>query len=230
MLIFPKPKTIEDIALKQKSFIKDKSIIELRKAVKIVIIDDNEFAPLTNLKNNDFDVTLKDDISSIQEIENFDIILCDIEGVGLALNKESQGAHVLKLINQNYPYKIPVAYTANTRGNNFAKAEEYSYKSLRKDSHTDDWIDLLDTCIQQLINPVFAWKRARERLYQMDVTPYHVMLLEDAYVSALEGNLEQFGQSIEKVSNKIDLKSDARSIVNSLIASTIFKVLENINA
>ena len=58
------------------------NISELRKYVSILIIDDNNFSPEKFLIANGYQVQHKTDIETIKDVEPYDIILCDIAGVG----------------------------------------------------------------------------------------------------------------------------------------------------
>jgi hypothetical protein len=87
---FGKPLGIKDLnipGLKLKS-------IE-RKQVPILIIDDEEFEYLDHIKTHRFDVEYFEDIQSIESAENYEIILCDIQGVGKKFKSKFEGAHVI---------------------------------------------------------------------------------------------------------------------------------------
>ncbi len=65
-------------------FYKEEDILKLRKKFEILFIDDEEIAYLENLKSNGFNVTYKTNITDIKDVSAYDIIMCDINGVGEA--------------------------------------------------------------------------------------------------------------------------------------------------
>lgn len=65
--------------------LKDEDLLKLRRQFEILFIDDDEIAYLDNLKNNGFNVTYKPDITDIKDVAAYNIIMCDINGVGKEL-------------------------------------------------------------------------------------------------------------------------------------------------
>lgn len=60
----------------------------LRRNANILIIDDNTFFAENYLLANGFCIQHKKDIDTIADVEPYDIILCDISGVGKNLGYE----------------------------------------------------------------------------------------------------------------------------------------------
>ena len=85
---------------------------ELRKHVSILVIDDNEFATEAYLKANGYQIHHKQDIETIKDVEPYDIILCDIAGVGKKLGYQKEGAFIIREIHANYPNKRIIALTS----------------------------------------------------------------------------------------------------------------------
>ena len=66
---------------------------------------------LKYLKNQlGYDITTKEDLSNLRDAEGYDIIICDIDGVGLKLGGNN-GIWLLNEINKEYPDKILVLYS-----------------------------------------------------------------------------------------------------------------------
>ncbi|MGN0402458.1 MAG: hypothetical protein ACI4HQ_09410, partial [Acetatifactor sp.] len=74
---------IEDLKLNES--VKDEKILDLRKRIDILVIDDEEFTPSIFLSNNNFRLTYKKDIDNVKDVSEYPIILCDIRGVGKQL-------------------------------------------------------------------------------------------------------------------------------------------------
>ena len=140
-------------------------LCDLRKSIEILVIDDEEFKPERNLRNLDFNLTVFKDISRVEQVKNYDIILCDVNGVGLELSDLTQGAFLIDEIKKNYKSKIVISYTAGSQSSELVfLARQYSDGDIRKDAPIEDWRNLLDDFIENLSNPIYQWKRERLQL------------------------------------------------------------------
>jgi hypothetical protein len=187
------------------------------------VIDDEPFTPQNTLKNNGYDIHVLGDIKTLIEIQNYNIILCDLQGVGKHLNERSQGAYLIDEIKRNHPEKFVIAYTGGAVDDAVTiKANESADYFLRKDADIEEWRDKLDGIIEFLSNPVEVWRRQRFALVDNNVSTIDIMKLEDAFVRSIDNrNQSQFVQ----ISRKSSVGKDARAIAQSLIASGIFKIL-----
>ncbi len=71
--------------LNEKSIAKNYNIQELRHRVRILLIDDENFILEEPLKRQGFNITYKKDIDVLTDVEPYQIVLCDIRGVGKTL-------------------------------------------------------------------------------------------------------------------------------------------------
>lgn len=191
--------------------------------IPILIIDDNEFEYIEHLKNHRFDITYFDDIPSIESTKEYEIILCDINGVGKKFQSKYEGAHVISEIHKKYPFKTIIAYTGHTHDptfNRFFRLADYTYK---KDIDGDEWVEKLDQAIEITTNPQKKWIKLRDYLIKNNVSLFEIVKLENEYVKdILEGkNLSNFP------SNKLkkEINPDVRAVLQSFTASVIFKLL-----
>jgi len=113
---FGKPKSIKDLDIPT---LKLKTIDRIN--IPILVIDDNEFEYLDHLKTHRFDLTYFDDIQSIESAKEYEIILCDINGVGKRFESKYEGAHVIAELHKKYPFKTIIAYTGYTHDPTFNK-------------------------------------------------------------------------------------------------------------
>ena len=197
-------------------------IIEVRPKFQIVVVDDKTFTPQANLMRNKYDITHIQDISSINAIENYPIVLCDLLGVGVSLSPTLQGAHIIAEIKKSYPEKIVVAYTGGGYSDIYEAGVSIADHHLKKDANIEEWCDLLDTAISELSNPAIVWRKTRHRLLDADVTPYQLALLEDTFVRNVLKGREELELKLTEQANKLNLVGHAQSIINSLLASAIF--------
>lgn len=158
----------------------------LRKNMNILVIDDEELNVSQGLKDSNFSIYHKQDIENIKDVEPYEIVLCDIRGVGTRFSEEFGGAFLIKEIKKNYPNKHVIAYTASqydaTYNTYLAKADHV----VPKGTSLEDWISILDDEIDKIVNPVHQWKLIREKLLNNGVTTIETARLESEYVRSFK--------------------------------------------
>jgi hypothetical protein len=201
------------------------NVSTLRSSVPIAVIDDEKFAPEDNLRNSGYKIVQLGDIKRIDDVREYSIVLCDLMGVGRYFDDQSQGASIIQEIRNRYPTIVVVAYTGASLGSAPARAAKQSAdKVIKKDLDMSEWKDTLDELAKRAVNPHFVWARTRERMVQADVDTKTILILEDAYVrSVLSG--DKTAGLLSKVTSGATIGADARSIVQNLIASAIFKLI-----
>ena len=95
--------------------LKKPPLSELKKRIAIIIIDDEEFPYLDTLKKHEYNISQKPDISDLRDVEAYQIILCDIRGVGKFLTSEFGGAYLIKQLKEKYPEKTIIAEVCPVR-------------------------------------------------------------------------------------------------------------------
>ena len=162
------------------------NIGRLRQHVRILIIDDNEFMAEKYLKNNGYQIDHKYDIDTIKDVEPYEIIMCDISGVGKKLGFEKEGAFIIREIHENYPSKVIIAYTSYTYNADYNQFFALADSVVAKDIPIDDWIGILDEQVRNAINPIQQWKRIRNYLFDNDVSTITIAQIEDKYVKSIK--------------------------------------------
>lgn len=196
---------------------------ERRALVPIAVIDDETFTPEQNLRALSYDIRALGDIKSLDEVGPYNIILCDLQGVGRHMSLRGQGAFIIDELKRNHPEKFVIAYTGGSPDDAITlKAQEVADTFITKDADIDEWRDKLDSVISFLSDPVRVWKRQRIALIDADVPTLDILKLEDAFVRSIKIGSDYGFRSF--VSNSV-LRADARAIAQSLIASGIFKLL-----
>jgi len=220
MCIFKKLE-IQDI--KHTQVLKEHDIKELRKKVTILIIDDNRPDVIDILKTHKFDVEYKADITSINDVAAYDIILCDIRGVGKEFKSNKEGAYLIKEIKINYPSKIVITYTASTYDPTYNEYINLADDIIMKGVESDEWVKTIDDQIQKSINPIVQWEKVREKLLDEDVRISLVCKLEDQYVKAI--NSRNF-ESLKKLCEKVDYNEDIKKILSTLLTSLLVRLIK----
>lgn len=200
------------------------SNMEMRKNASILVIDDNDFSPETYLKKNGYQIHHKTDIETIKDVEPYDIILCDISGVGKKLGYTKEGAFIIREIHSNYPSKRIIAYTAYTYNPEYNQFFSMADFVAPKDFALDDWINVLDDQIKQAIDPVCQWKKIFNYLVECDISTLTITKIEDKYVSAIQKkNFDGLKKYIEGKDPK--LSSFVSDFLSSLCAKLILSSL-----
>jgi hypothetical protein len=197
----------------------DISFSALKKQTEILIIDDEEFSYLDALKKHEYNLTQKSDLTDLRDAEAYQIILCDIRGVGKFLESDFGGAYLIKQLKEKYPEKTIIAYTANDYNAKFQQYLNFADDIVPKGAFAlEDWTSLLDKLLKEYVNPVKIWERTRKTLIDAGVSTIDIAKFESDYVSAIKkGKFESFKKIYEKRSNK-----------GSDIMLSLFKILPSI--
>lgn len=208
--------------LNGESILKEESLTKLKKLTSILVIDDKEFSYLGALKKYEFNLVQKYDLTLLTDAEAFDIILCDIRGVGKFLESPYDGANLIKELKLKYPSKTIIAYTANDYDAGFQKYLNYADKVIPKGSFAiEDWVALLTQVLMESADPVQQWKKTRQALSEAGVSTVDIAKYESQYVKAVKaGSFE----SIEKL--YADSKKYGSNIMMDLLSSVVAKVIK----
>lgn len=211
--------TLED--LKTIENVKEQNILNLRKMIDILVIDDEEFAPGTFLEKNNFRLTYKKDIDNVRDVSEYPIIMCDIRGVGKGISESYEGAYLIKEIKTSYPAKRVIAYTASQYDASYNKYLNYSDELLTKGLALEDWVSILDSQIHKSVDPIFQWSNLRSQLLNKGTSTIDVAKLESAFVESCK---RKDFSVLEKNTNK--LNSDLRGIILEFLSSTTVKLIK----
>lgn len=173
--------------LKGMSVIKGVTLTDLKKKFEILIIDDNDFPFLDILRKHEYNITQKYDLTELKDASDYQIILCDIRGVGKFLRSEYEGAYLIKQLKQKYPKKTIIAYTANDYDANFKEYLDYADDTVPKGTYgVEEWTSLLDRLLTDVIDPVKLWEQTRDALLKAGIPTIEVAKYESKYVKAVK--------------------------------------------
>lgn len=171
--------------------LKETNLSMLKRNTDILVIDDDEFAYSEALKHNEFRMTHRTDIQSLTDVAGYDMILCDIRGVGKIFQSDYEGAYLVKQLKEKYPNKIVVSYTADSYNPKYEDYLKYADAIVPKGTTLEDWDALLSQLIRDLANPVKQWKKTRKALFDANVATILVAKYENQFVKAVQkGNFE----------------------------------------
>ena len=198
--------------------------LSARSKIPVLIIDDDEFTYLNELRNEKFNITSIKDIEDYNAVEAYPVVICDIKGVGHKFNKEKEGAYVVREMKKRYPFKQFAVYSAGADYKVESMYDLEGIKRIKKDVDMDMWCSYIDEMIRLASDPIEIWKTIRNFLLNKDVPIKDVMLLEDNYVD-IYINRPQEMCGFPNSKKYPSLEADVRSVVQSMVAGGLLKLL-----
>lgn len=213
-------KEIEE--LRSTNLLHEDNTRNLRRRFEILVIDDEEFVQKDNLSSHQFNITLKKDIDTINDVMAYDIILCDIRGVGNVYNSEYEGAYLIKEIKKTFPSKIVIAYTASNYDPSYNTYLELADDVRKKGTLSEDWVEALDNAIKVGLDPIEQWKRVRKELLDNNVSIGKVKKLEDRYVRSVQ---KKDFVSFQQLTETGSYGDKVLRVLNGLLNSPLVKLI-----
>jgi hypothetical protein len=207
---------------------RNRSAHEKRQLIKIAVVDDNIFAPHRNLENLGYKIDFLGDISVVEKLRPYHIVLCDLQGVGTALDSRKQGAFLIREIKKNFPEKYVIAYTGGGLNQTITREAAFDADQLlKKDVDIDEWSEVLDKIILKLLNPYAVWQRQRVALVEREVDTLTMLKLESAFVASLDKKQHGARSTFEGFVNSDEVKGDLRAIMQGLISSGLYALISS---
>lgn len=206
--------------LNEKSIAKNYNIQELRHRVRILLIDDENFILEEPLKRQGFNITYKKDIDVLTDVEPYQIVLCDIRGVGKTFKSNKEGAYLIKEMKKIYPTIQVIAYTGSSYDPSYNDYLKCADDVVEKGNSIEYWVSCLDEQIKTSVDPRMQWDRIRSYLLEEGIKTIVVAKLESRYV---EGILTRNQKTLEELTNGV---ADQRAkILSNILTSNLIKLL-----
>lgn len=224
MYPFKKGLTIHALAKNSPTKLKEivKSFAEYRKKFKILIIDDNKIQIAETLKALEYVVSEELDIKSTAEVDRYDLILCDKNGVGKLLGASSEGVFLAKKIKERYPFKPVILYSSAPFSLDDFEAIRCLDDVISDAPDVDTFSSYVDDQIKKLLDPVAQWQKLHVELAKKGLSAREIAMLESEYVAQVSGE-KKF------VIPKRIIKNEAYALVRELLisftAQSIFSLL-----
>jgi hypothetical protein len=199
----------------------DINIGKLRSQTKICVIDDEIFPKKNMLMQHEFQIKEIGDIRDINAVQAYQIILCDIKGVGKAFGSDFEGGHIIEEINLYFPNKVIIAYTGERLDPTYNRFFQIADQSIKKDASDDQWRNVIDGTIKLVYSPIEQWKKTRRRLLELDISSKDLVKVEDLYVQSYltRSDLISHNKTI------LGLKDDIKNILLHVAASFIYSAI-----
>ena len=155
-----------------------------RSNVKICVLDDEGFDIDKIYALGYIRVERKLKFENIGDYEKYDVILCDIEGVGNEFDYTRQGLAVAEQIKEVYPDKIVLIYSGKNieaYGNVPSNIEGV----LNKVESTTELVKKIDEFYKKAIDPISVWERTRLQMLQAGIATKTIAVIEDQYCSSI---------------------------------------------
>jgi hypothetical protein len=217
-ITFGTPRSIHDLNTASYQLSKPRRI-----DIPIIMIDDEEVPHLEEIRHHGFNLSHFKEIEQIDSLSAFEIVLCDIRGIGKKFQSKYEGAHVISEIRRVYPFKIIIAYSAYTFDPSYNKFFRLADDILKKDLGIDEWVERLDGAIELAINPVLKWEKIKLYLQSQKIGSIDLVKLEDEYVRLFEKKIKIGSFPSKKVKN--NLNEEAKQVLQSFLTSMIFKLI-----
>lgn len=156
-----------------------------RNSVQIAIIENETFPPLEELRRHMFNITIFADIERISILNDFDIIITDIRGVGKHFGSKLEGAHLIEEIVKQYPNKYLIAYSASRFDMTLNKYFNMCDQQRKKDTDVHEWTTTLDKAITDINDPIFQWEKTRRILIENSFPLEYISKIEKAFAKSV---------------------------------------------
>jgi hypothetical protein len=212
------------------------SLISNRPQIKVAIIDDKDFPFKIGLEEIGCKVTCFEDYSKkisqrnekikVINFTNFDIIICDIHGVGTQIYPGSEGLSIIEDLRKKHPLKVIAAYTGNP-GIIVTKLKNQFVldKVFSKDWQVEDFLFNFKELINIFEKPKHRWDFIQRRLQYLEVNQHKIAKFQKAFVSNIllckalsnkpDFNENQFKTILDESSSKFDLGSTATIVLKA---------------
>ena len=195
-----------------------------REEYRIVVIDDEGFNTTVLAKYNYDNVTVHEAFEGIPAYSKFDVILCDIQGIGDNVQSKHGGVEVAIQLKKQYPQKIITLFSGKEKSNiklNYDILDGFIDKSLSG----SELVSKIDEMILDRVNPVLIWDRLEDELRLSQVKNKEIAILEDIYCKSLE-DYNNYFDTIEKYNIDTNtVKAISKSI--SAISLIVKFLIEN---
>lgn len=190
------------------SFAKRIALPDLRKRVKIVVIDDDPNAfPLQALRDSGYTIDTWDNVKSLERLEqgDFDIIVLDISGVAAHVTPDD-GLGVLEHIKKVNPSQIVVAFSGQSFDLGKQKFFRMADDSLPKPADHLKCKQILDQLIEKKFTVEHLWASVAGAMARDGVSDKGIAKIEKQISKAIaSGGQPDYGSIITEVTGKAEL-------------------------
>ena len=150
MCLFGKMKSKKEYA-KALEMLEKNNISNIRKRIKILVVDDETDDIYQVLKERQYEVYYKNDMNYAVEAEPFEIVVMDIKGVAKRLQSNMEGFALACEVKHKYPLKRVCCYSGSIHKEISEKLTDNKIDAFfSKDMEMDKICDKIDKLILEL--------------------------------------------------------------------------------
>lgn len=161
-------------------------------SIKVCFIDDKGFDLNGFRKTGYSQVERYKAYAGPNQFSAFQIIACDIDGIGVDVDKTKQGLAVAKILKTTFPEKIVLVYSANDPFSYDQQFYETCDGFFPKSFSHSQIAEYLNKKAAIYWDPIAAWKWNENYLRQNSISNKTIAYMEDVYVRSLEKNVDLF--------------------------------------
>lgn len=168
-------------------------------SLKIAVIDDNEFPWVDTLESKGHSVSVFNDYHKTStkasqkklqsyKLHSYDIVFCDIEGVGLLAYPGLEGVGVIQDLRELNPLQVIVAFTGSPArlldpktGKNYTAIDSI----FQRDWELEDFLLNFNSLTKIFAAPKQRWKFLRVRLVHLDFSESKITMIQRAFTANL---------------------------------------------
>lgn len=158
--------------------------VETRKKFKICIIDDAGYPKDGFDKLGYVNVDVHTKAHKLEDYAKYQIILCDVQGVGTQFSPE-EGLAFAKQLKQVLP-GIEILLFTGQNVKNYGDSDDLEV--LKKPKYKNELALKFDDCIKNLTNPVKLWGKLYKYFTTNNVSSKDLVILEDRFAKSFKKN------------------------------------------
>lgn len=197
--------------------IEKNNLSNIRKRIKILVVDDESDDIYNILKERQYDVYYKNDMNYAVEAEPFEIIIMDIKGVAKRLQSSMEGFSLAGEVKQKYPLKRVCCYSGSIHAE---ISEQLADKKIDaffpKDMEMDKICEKIDRLILDYVDYKKQWEIIRKQLADCNTSDEDIEMIYEAYTEGFEnGNISLLSNTlIEKLKNGATMLNICSAVIN----------------
>lgn len=190
-------------------------IVDLRRKVKILMVDDEEYAIFKLLNTRGYRMYYKSDINYVEEVEPFDIVILDIKGVAQEYGSTYEGFGFAIEVKKLYPNKIVLCYSG-TSDNNINSQLDKIDGYISKDTDIDQWTSRLDSLIRKYSSVDYHWDIINRKLIENHYPEETIEELRKLYIKSF--NEDSFDELKNEFMSNINDAKMCIEVLTSLVS------------
>lgn len=219
--VYEEMKTINQV--KEKKF--DFENNPQRDKIKICVIDDEGFTKKSQLAKLGYsDITELYSFESVNSLKEYDVILCDMDGIGKLLDETKQGIAVAEQLRINFPLKKIFIYSGKTIEGYGELPNEVEY--ISKQLSANELSKYLDNKCSYFWDPIESWEYMYELMIKSKLSAKTIAVIEDRFVTSILEKKNLFYSDNNKILPNIQTVINVLSMCAKIV-SIVLEAMKN---